>query len=159
MILTSIEPFDLQTAFRYWNKRVLIVEDDDMLRDLVVRQVGSLGYQVSEAPDGPTGLDMIHEHSNIDLLFTDITMPGGMSGYDLAEKAASLRPDLRILFTSGFSKENIGHRSRLGEKTLLRKPYRRKELAHQLRKIFEDDTLAIHGDTGTTKVVCRIGLG
>ncbi len=157
--MTSIEPFALRTAAKYWSKHVLVVEDDDMLRDLVVRQVGSLGYWVSQAPDGPTGLEIIRRHPKIDLLFTDITMPGGMSGYDLAEKAARLRPDLRILFTSGFSKDSIGHRSRLGNRELLRKPYRRQDLAKRLHKIFEDDTLAIHGDTGTTKVVRQVGLG
>lgn len=119
------------------SEHVLVVEDDDMVRSHVVRQLVSLGYQVSEASDGPTGLDIIRKRSDIDLLFTDIMMPGGMSGYDLAEAAEQLRPDLRILFTSGYTKDSIGYGSRLNSWELLQKPYRRKQLASRLRKVLE----------------------
>ena len=61
-------------------KHVLVVEDEDMVRDHVVRQLNQLGHRVSEAPDGLTGLDIIRTRTDIDLLFTDIVMPGGMSG-------------------------------------------------------------------------------
>lgn len=118
-------------------EHVLVVDDNDMLRDLVVRQLTSLGYEVSEAPDGPTALDIIHARGDIDLLFTDIVMPG-MSGCDLAEKARQHRPDLRIMFTSGYNKDSINleyGRTPTGE--LLKKPYRRTELAHMLRKVLD----------------------
>lgn len=119
-------------------EHVLVVDDNDMLRDVVVRQLTSLGYQVSDAPDGHTALDIIRACSDIDILFTDLVMPGGMSGYDLAEEAQQLRPDLRIVFTSGYSKDSAdfdGGSTQKGE--LLKKPYRRQELAHLLRKVLD----------------------
>lgn len=121
------------------SKHVLVVEDDDMVREHVVQQFASLGYEVSEAPDGPTGLAIVRESANIDLLFTDIVMTGGMSGYDLAEAVEELRPEVPILFTSGYIELNIvsaGRRSQDFE--LLQKPYRRRELAERLRKMFGD---------------------
>ncbi|TVR06065.1 MAG: response regulator [Salinarimonadaceae bacterium] len=120
------------------SEHILVVEDDDLVRAYVVQQLDSLGYQVSEAPDGPTALAVIRERSDIDLLFTDIVLPGGMSGYDLAEAAGRLRPELRVLYTSGYSEESIARYDRPdpgGE--LLKKPYRRQELARRLRSIFE----------------------
>jgi CheY-like chemotaxis protein len=120
-------------------EHVLVVDDDDMVRAHVVRQLVSLGYQVSEARDGLSGLDIIRERSDIDLLFTDIVMPGGMSGLDLAEVAVQLRPELRILFTSGYSENSMFDNGQLKkEPELLQKPYRRKELARRLRKLFDD---------------------
>lgn len=103
-------------------KHVLVVEDDDMVRDLVVLQLAQLGFRVSEATDGLTGLDIIRTRADIDLLFTDIVMPGVMSGYDLAEAAEQLRPDLRILFTSGFNEDSNGHAIRLNHRKTLQKP-------------------------------------
>lgn len=117
---------------------VLVVDDDDMVREHVIRQLVSLGYEVSEASDGPSGLEIIRARSDIDLLFTDIVMPGGMSGHDLADAAVQLRPELRVLLTSGYR----GNRDSndLGAEwgfQWLQKPYRRHELAERLRKIFE----------------------
>ena len=117
---------------------VLVVEDDDMVRDHVVRQVGSLGYHVSEAPDGPSGLEILRARADVDLLFTDIVMPGGMSGRDLAEAARQLRPELRILFTSGYGGDDAGPDARPDQGfELLRKPYGRQELARRMREMFE----------------------
>lgn len=119
-------------------EHVLVVDDNDMLRDIVVKQLASLGYQVSEAADANSALEILRERTDIDLLFTDIVMPGGMSGYDLAEEAQQLRPDLRVMFTSGYSKDTVdldGGGTQKGE--LLKKPYRRKELEHMLRKVLD----------------------
>lgn len=118
-------------------KHVLVVEDDDMVRDLVVLQLTQLGFRVSEATDGLTGLDIIRTRAHIDLLFTDIVMPGVMYGYDLAEAAEQLRPDLRILFTSGFNEDSNGHTIRLNHRNMLQKPYRRQDLARHLRRALE----------------------
>ncbi len=121
-------------------EQILVVEDDDSIRDLVVRQIFQLGYRVIEAADGAAGLEIIRERADIDLLFTDITMPGGMSGYDLAEAAERLRPDLRILFTSGYSEDSAGRGGQQFRKNdLLKKPYRRQELSRRLRKAFDLD--------------------
>lgn len=118
-------------------RHVLVVEDMDMVRDIVVRQVNALGYSVSEAFDGPSALEIIRKRTDIDVLFSDISLPGDLSGYDLADQAEQIRPDLRVLFTSGYSDESIGQNSRLGQRDLLQKPYRRQELASKLRKVLE----------------------
>ncbi|MEI4263632.1 response regulator [Roseovarius sp. D0-M9] len=121
------------------SKHVLVVEDDDMVREHVVQQVASLGYEVSEAPDGPAGLAIVRESRNIDLMFTDVVMRGGMSGHDLAKAVEELRPELPILFTSGYKESDIVSADRLNQEfELLQKPYRRRELAHRLRKMFGD---------------------
>jgi CheY-like chemotaxis protein len=127
---TSVSP----AAVKDVSDHVLVVDDDDMVREHAVRQLLALGYQVSEAPDGPTGLEIIHQRADIDLLFTDMVMAGGMSGRDLAEAAVRLRPGLRILFTSGHGEESIVLGGQLGQGfELLQKPYRRSELARRLR--------------------------
>jgi len=132
------EPSDSSTLDGQEREHVLVVEDEDLVRSHVVQQLISLGYRVSEAPDGPSGLKAIRERSDIDLLFTDIVMPGGMSGHDLAEAARQLRPELRILFTSGYSENSIAtFGSSDHDFELLQKPYRRRELALRLRTIFD----------------------
>lgn len=117
---------------------MLVVEDDDMVRKHVVALLNSLGFTVSEASDAPTGLQIIRDCPDIALLFTDIVMPGKMSGLDLAEAAEQLRPDLRILFTSGYRESDFFGGDRLDrEVNLLHKPYRRDDLARQLRKVLD----------------------
>ncbi len=80
MPMTSPAPLTWRPTVDHGIKRILVVDDDDLIRDLVVRQIIQLGYQVIEPADGATGLKIIRERADIDLLFTDITMPGGMSG-------------------------------------------------------------------------------
>jgi len=131
-------PFACRTGAGDRTEHVLVVDDDEMVRESVVRQVASLGYRVSEAPNGPAGLDIVRACADIDLLFTDIVMPGGMSGYDLAEAAERLRPDVRILFTSGYSEDITTHGSRLVQSVeMLQKPYRRQDLAQCLRRALD----------------------
>lgn len=134
MTKTTAEP----TIAERGSEHVLVAEDDDMVRELVVQQLISLGYEVSEAPDGPAALEVIRARSDIDLLFADIVMPGGKSGRELAEAALLLRPELRILFTSGHSEDSVVQSGRLDRgSNLLQKPYRRHELAGRLRRIFD----------------------
>ncbi len=112
---------------------VLIAEDDAMVRKYVTSQVGSLGYQTIAMPDGKSALELLRGGGEVHLLFTDIAMDGGMDGIELATQARLLRPDLPVLFTSGHAEQ---HLDRLAEihALLLRKPYRKKELADSLRK-------------------------
>ena len=114
-------------------ERVLVVEDDAMVRELVATQLQQLGYQVFEAADGPSALQALEGEGRFDLLFTDYIMPGGMNGMELAAAARRLRPGLRILLSSGYT-EGSGLRSRLETGTLLlTKPYRRQALADMVR--------------------------
>ena len=112
---------------------ILIVEDDELVRRFAEDQLRGLGYRTMTACNGPDALQMIREHAAIDLLFTDVIMPGGMNGRQLADAATVLRPALRVLFTSGYTKNAIIHRGRLDPGVhLLSKPYSRADLAQKV---------------------------
>ena len=112
---------------------MLVVEDDELVRQHACSELRALGYQVMAAEGGKSALTLIEQHDNIDLLFTDVVMPG-MSGRVLADAAREKRPGLRVLYTSGYTENAIVHHGRLdaGVK-LLPKPYRRTELARAVR--------------------------
>jgi signal transduction histidine kinase len=114
---------------------VLLVEDDGLVRNYAATQLRSLGYQVVAAVDGLEAMRILASRSDIALLFTDYIMPNGMNGGQLAENARRLRPDLPVLFTSGYSEGAID--SAIGAQ-LLRKPYRRQELALKIRHALDD---------------------
>ena len=113
---------------------ILVVEDDDTVRTSVVNYLRGLGYTVSSAADGVTAADLICRDGSIDLLFTDVEMPGGMNGRQLADRSRLLRPDLRVLFTSGYTEDDIISRGSLRQAgwPFLQKPYRRAHLAAAL---------------------------
>ncbi|MBR1091320.1 PAS domain S-box protein [Bradyrhizobium manausense] len=116
------------------DEKVLIVEDDALVRQYVVTQVKSLGYAALEAANAAEALVIIDADKDIDLLFTDIIMPGNMNGRQLADEAVRRRPDLKTLFTSGYTENAIVHHGRLDSGVLLlAKPYRKSELARMLR--------------------------
>lgn len=121
------------------SETVLVVEDNDDVRKYVTAQITALGYQVFEAPNGVSALEIFQQGIEIDLLFTDVVMPGGLGGRELAEAACKIQPSLKVLYTSGYTENSIVHQGRLdpGIK-LLNKPYRRDQLAAKLREMFED---------------------
>jgi CheY-like chemotaxis protein len=115
---------------------VLVVEDDELVRGFVVQQLRGLGYEVREAENAAAALAILESSAAVDLLFTDVVMPGGMNGRELAEAASALRPGLRVLFTSGYSENAIVHHGRLDPGVqLLAKPYRAIDLARRLREV------------------------
>ena len=116
-----------------------MVEDDDAVRQHVTAQLQGLGYQVLEAATGAEAMDVLDQSPAVDLLFTDVVMPGGMGGRDLADAARKLRPSLKVLFTSGYTENSIVHHGRLdpGVK-LLSKPYRREKLAVKIREALDN---------------------
>ena len=117
------------------SEKILLVEDDDLVREHVTAQLRGLGYQVVARANGQEALATLQECSEFDILFTDVVMPGGMSGPKLAEEARRLRPDLPVLFTSGYTENAMVHQGRLEDGfQLLAKPYRRQELAKKLRE-------------------------
>jgi PAS domain S-box-containing protein len=114
---------------------ILVVEDDPLVRQHVIGVLETLGYRVLGAANGAEAIERLHARPDIDLLFTDVVMPGGMNGRELADAAQALRPDLPVLFTSGYTEDAIVHHGRLDPDVhLLRKPYRRQELAAKLRQ-------------------------
>ena len=113
---------------------ILVVEDSDPVRKVAVRILQGLGYQVREAADGPSALTILRDDAKIDLLFTDLIMPKGMSGQELLTHARALRPELKALFTSGYSERFIKERGATQEGVaLLSKPYRSQNLAEAVR--------------------------
>ena len=112
---------------------VLLVDDNQAVRAVAARQLATLGYAVREADSGPAALELLRSGVRVDLLFTDIVMPGGMSGTALAQAARLLQPSIKVLFTTGFAggaePEPV---------PLLRKPYRRQVLAEQIRAILKE---------------------
>ncbi len=120
------------------SERILLVEDDDLVRDHVATQLSGLGYSVVAASSGPEALAILRRDCAFDLLFTDMVMPGGMTGRQLADQAQGLIPRLPVLFSSGYSESVIAHRNRLETGVhLLNKPYLRQELAAKIRDIFD----------------------
>jgi PAS domain S-box-containing protein len=115
---------------------ILVVEDDPFVRSHAVRCLESLGYKVLTATDGRDALARLHQIPEIHLLFSDVVMPGGMSGWELAEQARKHRPDIRILMTSGYPVETLTARNRHDPTlALLNKPYRKAELGQRIREI------------------------
>jgi len=113
---------------------ILVVEDDHLVRTFVVGQIQSLGYATLAAVNAAEALVVIDSPTEIDLLFTDMIMPGSMNGRQLADKALQRRSSLKILFTSGYSDEAIIHHGHLDAGVLLlAKPYRKSDLARMIR--------------------------
>jgi len=121
-------------------ERILVVEDDELVRGYVHSQLTRFGYQVCAVIDAAEALEILKGDEMFDLLFTDIVMPGGMSGLDLALQARELRPGLKVLFTSGYTESVVHDDGRFGTKVhLLNKPYRRSDLAEKLRLALDGD--------------------
>jgi PAS domain S-box-containing protein len=116
------------------HETVLIVEDDALVRKHVRTQVASLGYKTLEAANATEALAIIDQGTAIDLLFTDVIMPGTMNGRQLVDEALKHRPGLKTLFTSGYTENAVIHHGRLDPGVLLlAKPYRKPELARMIR--------------------------
>ncbi len=117
---------------------VLLVEDNEAVRDFARRHLESLGYRVLLAANGAQALDILAGGGTIDVLFTDVVMPGGVGGTQLAEAARARRPGLKVLFTSGYSEDAIIHQGRVDPgMQLLAKPYRGSELALRIRDVLD----------------------
>jgi signal transduction histidine kinase len=113
---------------------VLVVEDDEDVRDTVVSMLSELGYRVLKARDADSALAIVESGVPIDLLFTDVIMPGKLRSPELARRARERIPGIRVLFTSGYTENAIVHGGRLDEGIeLLSKPYTRENLARKLR--------------------------
>lgn len=115
------------------SETILVVEDDDMVRAYVESELKTLGYRVIATSNGPAALEVLRQPGDIHLLFTDVVMPGGMFGPELARQATALRPDLKVLFTSGYTQNPVKTPDGLGDARILTKPFRRQDLAAMLR--------------------------
>ena len=115
---------------------ILVVEDDARVRQLTITRLKMIGYQVLEASDGPKALDILRRDGAVDLVFTDLVMPGGLSGREVAIRARELKPGIKVLLTSGYAEELVhGDDLQREQLKVLRKPYQQADLVAVLREI------------------------
>jgi PAS domain S-box-containing protein len=117
---------------------ILLVEDEEDVRQLACRVLDVLGYRILQAGEGATALAILDENPDIALLFTDVVLPGGMTGPQIAREALVRRPDLKVLYTSGYTGNAVQHlESMAGHVRLLSKPYAIDELAQMVRSALD----------------------
>jgi PAS domain S-box-containing protein len=117
---------------------ILIVEDDAGVKAATVNSLLELGYAVIDAHDGPSAIDLLHRHKKFDLLFTDVGLPNGLTGAQLAAQVRALAPDTKVLYTTGYARNSIVHQGRLDAGVhLLTKPFTQAQLARKLRNLLD----------------------
>jgi DNA-binding NtrC family response regulator len=117
---------------------VLVVEDEDVVRGVVVQVLTRQGYTVLEAGQGDEALARCRSHpSRIDLLLTDMVMPGGLNGRQLAEQALTIRPEMRVLLMSGYTTDELVHHGVKVGAPFLQKPYTLQQLASKVRDVLD----------------------
>lgn len=110
---------------------LLVVEDEPLVRELIVLELEDAGYAVIEAEDGATALRLLADNPQVALLFTDIRLPGGMTGWDIAERARILRPDIPVIYATGYSSDDL---RLVAGAQFMRKPYRPAMVIETIRK-------------------------
>jgi PAS domain S-box-containing protein len=131
-----------QAAMGSGHETILVVEDDEDVRAYSSGTLRDLGYQILEADTGPAALRVLEAHPEIALLFTDVGLPGGMTGRELADEARKRRANLKVLFTTGYARNAIVHGGKLDQGVeLLPKPFTQGELSAKLRDILDARTV------------------
>lgn len=134
--ITHFDTAETAPLPRGWEK-LLVVEDDPRVRRVVVARLADLGYQIIEAATGIQALELLQKHDDISLLFTDIVMPGGMTGNELADQVRMAKPTIKVLFTSGYAEPTIAGKELAQSGRWLRKPHTARELATVLRELLD----------------------
>jgi CheY-like chemotaxis protein len=138
-------PFDSQQPAVGGTETILVAEDDEAVRTTVVEMLTQLGYRVLKAADAASALAVIESGVPIDVLFTDVVMPGTLRSPDLARMARERLPNLAVLFTSGYTENSIVHGGRLDPGVeLLGKPYTRESLARRIRQVLANQRNRVH---------------
>jgi CheY-like chemotaxis protein len=119
------------------DETILVVEDNPSVRKTVMRQLRDLGYQPVVAEDGTRALELIGDGLAFDLLLTDVVMPGGITGYQLADQLRATRPELKVLFTSGYTELAAAGAPAARIGPLLSKPYRKQDLGRMIRAVLD----------------------
>jgi PAS domain S-box-containing protein len=117
---------------------ILVVEDNPNVRKTVIRQLHDLGYKTVEADSGAGALHLVTDGLAFDLLLTDVVMPGGITGYQLADELRSARPNLKVLFTSGYTDLAAASNHAARKDPLLSKPYRKQDLGRAVRAVLDE---------------------
>jgi len=125
------------TELPHGSATILVVEDEAGVREIAVAILRSLGYRVFEAPDGDEGLLVFGAHAaEIDMLLTDVVLPGKVRGRELAERITAIRPGVKVMFMSGYTENSIVHHGRLDDGVqLLGKPFKREQLARKVAEV------------------------
>ncbi len=119
-------------------RTVLVVEDDDDARATLAAMVTELGYRVVAAENGASALPILEQERPIDILLSDVIMPGGMNGLDLAKAAHKRRPDLKVLFVSGYDRMAIAQATKYDDSLkLLNKPFSLSDLGRELLALIQ----------------------
>jgi PAS domain S-box-containing protein len=136
---TGTEKLEPPGSLSGGHETIMVIEDDDQIMTFARQQLADLGYRVIEARDGPEALEALKQRADVVLLFTDMLLPGGMKGHEIAAAARKILPELKVLYTTGYSDTAILEQLHSeGDSHLLWKPYRRAELAHQVRQILDE---------------------
>ena len=132
------ESLALPTPEGVAEETILVLEDDDEVRTYSVESLRELGYRVIEAHDGPSALRLLERQPRVDLLFTDVVLPGNMTGAQVAAQARAMRPTLKVLFTTGYARNAIIHHGRLDRGVqLITKPFAFAALAAKVRDVLD----------------------
>jgi len=130
---------EIESRLSRGEETILVVDDEIDLLHLAENYLLDLGYRVVIAENAAQALDILKENKKIDMLFSDVVMPGGMNGYELAEKAVEHIPGLKVLLTSGFTSKTIAHNGLAKfSANLLNKPYRKTDLAQRIRQVLDE---------------------
>jgi CheY-like chemotaxis protein len=135
----ATQPRETQPASKAKSENVLLVEDDAAVLALATDILLNLGYRVVTASDANAALEILKRGEPVDLLLSDVVMPGGKTGVQLANEARALRPDMKVLLTSGYPGEALArhHKSSDFDFPLIAKPFQQAELADRLRQILD----------------------
>lgn len=134
----ALAPMDPPSEAANGCEHILVVEDDVLVRQHVTATLTDLGYKTTSASSSEDALNALRNIPDIELLFTDMVMPGGMNGRELADRARARHPALKVIFTSGYTEEAVVGRSWLNSGVhFLSKPYKRNELTVLLRRVFQ----------------------
>ena len=131
----ALHPMATTTTGTKRKRKVLVVEDNDSVRDVAAAMIEEMGFDVITATSGPEGLKIIESATEIDLVLSDVIMAGGMNGPELVAKAIKLRPELRVLFMSGYAPGSVRQMQDLPDTIdLVNKPFTRNDLTEKVRK-------------------------
>lgn len=130
-----LQEIDSPITSQQTQQTILVVEDNDLVRHYALSQLRDAGYQVLAAADGQQALAWLASAQQIDLLFTDVLMPGGISGYELAQQAKQLRVKLPVLYTSGYTEKALKDEQQNGNIPILNKPYHRAALLNRVAQM------------------------
>ncbi|MCW8827209.1 MAG: ATP-binding protein, partial [Gammaproteobacteria bacterium] len=120
------------------DETILVVDDEPGLLEIARESLEAMGYQTLAAHNGLQALELLAAHPDIDLIFSDVVMPGGINGYELAEQALENRPELKVLLTSGYTGKALAYNGQARfNASLLSKPYSQSELAKRIREILD----------------------